>query len=338
MKRSERPTPVEFHGMVTVAPAMIALFDQVQRVARTDSSVLIRGETGTGKELFARAVHDLSGRRSGPFRALNCATLTPDHLASELFGHVRGAFTGAVKDRPGLFALADKGTLFLDEIAEIPLDLQARLLRVLQERVYVPLGGNSPREVDVRVLAATNRALRAEVAAGRFREDLMYRVRVVTLYLPLLVERAGDVAALSWHFIDEFNSRARAYGGRQIDEIEADALALMEAYPWPGNIRELRNVIEQAYAMGEGPRLLVADLTPELRGEPPADRSQSRLRDLEPPPVAQAAPAEVAAPPLGEAARIRAALGLAGGRKAEAAEALGLSRTTLWRRMKALGI
>ncbi len=319
--------------MVTVAPAMRELFRRVERVAATDSSVLIRGESGTGKELVARAIHACSRRAAGPFRAVNCATLTPDHLASELFGHVRGAFTGAVRDRPGHFALADGGTLFLDEVAEIPLDLQARLLRVLQERVYVPLGGTAPREVDVRVVAATNRALRAEVAAGRFREDLMYRVRVVTLSLPILAERTGDIAALAWHFIDEFNERAASWGGRRIDEIDDAALSLLERYPWPGNIRELRNVIEQSFALGEGSVLRRSDLTPELRGEPPPVR---QVRDL-----AFAVGGEASAPGAEdhpEAARIRAALAAAGGRRAQAAERLGVSRTTLWRRMRELGI
>ena len=319
--------------MVTVAPAMRELFRRVERVAATDSSVLIRGESGTGKELVARAIHACSRRAAGPFRAVNCATLTPDHLASELFGHVRGAFTGAVRDRPGHFALADGGTLFLDEVAEIPLDLQARLLRVLQERVYVPLGGTAPREVDVRVVAATNRALRAEVAAGRFREDLMYRVRVVTLYLPILADRKGDIAALAWHFIDEFNARAATWGGRRIDEIDDAALALLERYPWPGNIRELRNVIEQAFALGEGAALGPSDLTPELRGEPPPVR-QVRDRAL----AVGAEAAEPAPEDDPEATRIRAALAASGGRRVEAAERLGVSRTTLWRRMRELGI
>lgn len=345
MKHSERPETTLVHGMVTASPRMRELFQLVDRVARTDSTVLIRGESGTGKELVAQAIHKLSQRHGGPFRALNCATLTPEHLASELFGHVRGAFTGAVRDRPGHFALADRGTLFLDEIAEMSLDLQARLLRVLQERRYVPLGGNAPREVDVRVLAATHHALRAEVAAGRFREDLMYRVRVVTLYLPTLAERDGDIVALTWHFIDEFNERARAWGGREINEISDEAVALLNRYPWPGNVRELRNVVEQAYALGTGPCFGVDDLTPELLGEGPGSRATRA-----PAPRPQRPPrdpdlggfegdgAPLPDAPLDEEARIRRALAAAGGRKTEAAAKLGISRTTLWRRMKQLGI
>lgn len=336
MKRAERPATTTAHGMVTASPRMLALFERIERVARTDSTVLIRGETGTGKELVARAIHSLSRRRAGAFQALNCATLTAEHLASELFGHTRGAFTGAVRDRPGHFAMANGGSLFLDEIAEMPLPLQTRLLRVLQERRYVPLGGTRPQEVDVRVLAATHQALRAQVSAGRFREDLMYRVRVVTLYLPTLAERTGDIPALAWHFVDEFNGRSRAWGGRQIREFTAAALDAMAAYPWPGNVRELRNVIEQAYALGEGPRLTLADLTPELRGEGPASRAtrtqaSGQLGSGGP----QALPP---GPNRDDEAHIRAALAQAGGRKAAAAELLGISRTTLWRRMRELGI
>ncbi|MFW5740670.1 MAG: sigma-54 interaction domain-containing protein [Myxococcota bacterium] len=303
----------DLRGMKTVAPEMLSLYRLVQRVARSESSVLIRGATGTGKELVARALHDFSPRASGPFRAINCATLTPELLASELFGHVRGAFTGAVGNRQGLFALADHGTVFLDEIAEMPLDIQARLLRVLQERNFVPLGATDPVHVDVRVLAATNKALRDEVRGRRFREDLMYRVRVVPLFLPRLADRQGDVEALSWHFISEYNQR----GLRVIEGIDDVAMTAMLAYPWPGNVRELRNVIEYAFAVGEGPILTIDDLTPELRGEPPYEGEEVELtpRDL-------------------ERRRILEALEQAQGRKAEAAELLGMSRTTLWRKLR----
>ncbi len=298
--------------MVTASPQMAHLFALVARVSEPDSSVLIRGETGTGKELVARAIHALSPRRNAAFRAVNCATLTPELLASELFGHRRGAFTGAIRDKPGLFQLADGGTLFLDEIAEIPLDIQGRLLRVLQERSFVPVGGTEPVQVDVRVLAATHRALRREVQAGRFRADLMYRVRVVPLFLPRLVERTGDIEALAWHFIDDFNRR----GFRQVDHLAPETLDLLHAHPWPGNVRELRNVIEHAFVMGTGPDLVPDDLTPELRGEPPrAD-----------PGAATALQAE--------RDRILSALNRARGHKGKAAEILGCSRSTLWRKMR----
>ena len=301
------------HGIVTVSAQMLQFLDLVRRAARSDSSVLIRGATGTGKELVARALHAMSPRSSGPFEALNCAMLTPELLASELFGHVRGAFTGAVASRRGVFSLADGGTVFLDEIAEMPLDIQARLLRVLQEKTFVPLGATGRLTVDVRVLAATHRALRDEVRAGRFREDLMYRVRVVPLFLPRLVDRHGDVEALTWNFIDEFNGR----GLRRVEAIDAVALEAMRAYRWPGNVRELRNVIEHAFAIGEGPVLTLGELTPELRGEPPyegeATAEDRRAR---------------------ERRRLLEALDGAGGRKADAARALGMSRTTLWRKLR----
>src|SRR5881296_3758208 len=194
-----------FHGIYTVAPEMEALFVTLQRVARAHCTVLVGGETGTGKELVARAVHAESPRRKAPFQAVNCATFSPTLLESELFGHVRGAFTGAVRDREGLFALADHGSLFLDEIAEIPLELQGKLLRVMQEKTFIPVGATRAVTVDVRVISATNKGLRREVAGGRFRDDLSYRLRVVPLYLPPLRRRDGDVEALFWQFVSELN-------------------------------------------------------------------------------------------------------------------------------------
>lgn len=307
-----------FHGMLTTADRMRDFFRILERVAKSESTVLIRGESGTGKELAARALHELSPRSHGPFRAVNCATFTRDLLASELFGHARGAFTGAIRDREGLFQLADGGTVFLDEIAELPLDLQAQLLRVLQERSFVPVGGTEPINVDVRVVSATHQALRREVEARRFREDLMYRVRVVPLFLPRLVEREGDVAALTWQFIDQFNAKHQRErrGARIIEGIDQRAMKAMCAYPWPGNIRELRNVIEYAFAIGEGPVMTPDDLTPELRGEPvPGGESDMSLGEI-------------------ERERIVAALREAQGRKADAAEALGMSRSTLWRKLR----
>ena len=306
-----------FHRMLTVSPQMKSLFALIERVAATDSSVLIRGETGTGKELVARAIHDLSERSGGPFRAVNCATFTPELLASELFGHVRGAFTGAVRDRAGLFALADGGTVFLDEIAEMPLELQARLLRVVQERSFVPVGGTESIEVDVRLLSATNKALRNEVAEHRFREDLMYRIRVVPLFLPRLIERDGDIEALLWHFIGEFNQRSSQ---RSIQSIDRRALYAVCEYDWPGNVRELHNVVEYAFAVGQGSVLTLADLTPELRGEPPVSRSGQTGGES------------------AERARIARALKEAGGHKTRAAEILGISRSTLWRKIRELNL
>lgn len=306
----------EFHGIVTVAPEMQALFALLERVAETDTSVLLRGETGTGKELAAKALHRLSGRADGPFRAINCATLTPELAASELFGHVRGAFTGAVSNRDGLFALGDGGTVFLDEIAELPLDIQARLLRVLQERTFIPVGGVTPQSTDIRVFAATHKSLRREVEARRFREDLMYRVRVVPVFIPPLSERTGDVEALLWHFIDEFNDK----GGRSIDGVSGEAMGLLCAYSWPGNIRELHNVVEYSFAVGTGSTIGADELPPELRGERFRDRLDSHAQRDE----------------RDERTRILDALRSAAGQKSRAAELLGISRSTLWRRMREL--
>jgi two-component system response regulator AtoC len=293
---------------------MELLLHRLEKVAHTDSTVLLRGESGSGKELLARALHSLSARAPRAFRALNCATLSPTLLESELFGHVRGAFTGAVSDHRGLFAQADGGTLFLDEVAEMPLDLQARLLRVVEDRTFVPVGGTKPLRADVRILSATNRGLRRAVAEGRFRDDLRFRLRVVPLFLPPLRQRTGDVRALTWHFVDRFNVR----GPAQIETVERDAMTALETYPWPGNVRELRNVVEYAFVVDEDGVLGVDDLTPELRGEEPPDD----VPVLEP------------SLGLGERQRILRALDRHGGRRLAAARDLGISRTTLWQKMK----
>ena len=271
-------SPHSFHGIVTGAPQMLALFERIRRAARSDATILVRGPSGTGKELVATALHAESPRTAHPLQAVNCATFTPELLASELFGHVRGAFTGAVRDKAGVFALADGGTLFLDEVAELPLDLQARLLRVIQSRRFTPVGATGEVEVDVRIISATNAPLRKLVAEGRFREDLMYRIRVVVLYLPRLVERDGDLEVLTWHFIDEFNHRP---GMRRIHAIEPAAWEAMRAYPWPGNVRELRNNLEQAFVLGEGPVLRLDDLAPEILAP---DEASSILAPPAPPP------------------------------------------------------
>jgi len=301
-----------FHGIFTVAPEMEALFAKLRRIARAQCTVLVGGETGTGKELVARAIHAESPRRRAPFQAVNCATFSPTLLESELFGHVRGAFTGAVRDRQGLFALAHQGTLFLDEVAEIPLDLQGKLLRVMQEKTFVPVGATRPVTVDVRVISATNKPLRQEVDEGRFREDLSYRLRVVPLLLPPLRRREGDVEALFWHFVSQLNQQ----GMRRIEGVTRTAMDAILAYTWPGNVRELRSAVEYAFVVGEGPVLDVADLTPELRGDPPPGISSGSLADI-------------------ERGRILAALARHHGRKAAAAAELGISRTTLWRKLYA---
>jgi transcriptional regulator with PAS, ATPase and Fis domain len=295
--------------MYTVAPEMGALFVTLRRVAAAQCTVLVGGETGTGKELVARAIHAESPRRNAPFQAVNCATFSPTLLESELFGHVRGAFTGAVRDRAGLFTLAHTGTLFLDEVAEIPLDLQGKLLRVMQEKTFIPVGGTRPVSVDVRVISATNKDLRREMAAGRFRPDLSYRLQVVPLFLPALRQRQGDVEALLWHFIDGLNERMQ----RRIEGVTRAAMDAIRSYSWPGNVRELQSAVEYAFVVGEGPILDVADLTPSLRGEAVPGTPDRSLADI-------------------ERERLVAALAKHNGRKAAAAE-LGISRSTLWRRL-----
>lgn len=307
------------YGLYTRSPQMAGLFDLLGRVARSEATVLVRGESGTGKELVARAIHDLSPRSAGPFRAVNCASFTPELLASELFGHVRGAFTGAVRDSPGLFRAANGGTVFLDEVAEMPIDLQARLLRVLQERTFVPVGGTEPVRVNVRVVSATHRALRREVEAGRFREDLMYRLRVVPIWLPPLRERDGDVLALASWLLQGFN----AQGPRQVQGLSADAVQAILQWPWPGNVRELRNAMEYAMVVGQSDWVTLADLPPELRGEEPPDADPRRQIDD---------------PRTRERGKILAALHEADGQRGAAADLLGMSRSTLWRKLREYGI
>jgi transcriptional regulator with PAS, ATPase and Fis domain len=307
-----------FHGMWTKNPGMKRLFRIVEKVARTESSVLVRGESGTGKELVANALHAISARHKGPFRAINCAALPPSLLESELFGHVRGAFTGAVRDSPGHFRLADRGTLFLDEVGEIPLELQGKLLRVLETRSVIPVGGRSPVPVNVRIVAATHRPLRREVEAGRFRADLMYRLRVVPLFLPSLRERREDVLPLARRFLDELEHN----GPRRVERFSPGARHLLESHGWPGNVRELRNVMEYAYVIGEGPVLHEADLPPEFsEPRPPPDTTLPAVPG-----------------PGGDEhdpKALKTALARAGGNRTEAARMLGISRVTLWRRLRA---
>jgi transcriptional regulator with PAS, ATPase and Fis domain len=320
----EPSAPTFFHGMWTRDPKMRRIFEIVAKAARRDTSVLVRGETGTGKELVARAIHDLSPRAKGPFRAINCAALPPSLLESELFGHVRGAFTGAVRDSPGVFRAADGGTLFLDEVADMPLEVQAKLLRVLESKAIIPVGGHEAVPVDVRIVAATHTGLRRAVEEGRFRADLMYRLRVVPIFLPPLRERAGDILLLLEKAIEELN-RAE---GRQVLHVSVGARAILLRYSWPGNVRELRNVLEYAYVIGEGSVLVEADLPPELAD--PELGGESKSDDREPAPAGVDEPAEVV--------RIRRALDRAGGNRERAARMLGISRVTLWRRVKEFGI
>jgi transcriptional regulator with PAS, ATPase and Fis domain len=319
--------PVHFQGMLTRDPGMKHVFHVLKRAARRDVPVLVRGETGSGKELVARALHTLSPRVRGPFRAVNCAALPPSLLESELFGHVKGAFTGALRDHPGIFRAADRGTLFLDEIAEMPVELQAKLLRVLETRTVIPVGGSDPVPVNVRVVAATHQSLRRAVERGTFRADLMYRLRVVPIFLPPLRMRRGDIPLLTRHLVEELN----AAGERHVTRIAPSALAALERYPWPGNVRELRNALEYAFVIGEGPTLTESDLPPEI--------TQTESDDLGNTPSTAPLPPSPDAPNVStEVLRLRRALEKAGGNRSRAAKILGMSRVTLWRRMRELGL
>ncbi len=310
---------LDFHGILSRSPTMQPVFQLIKNAATTEVTVLVRGESGSGKELVAKAIHDLSPRKNAPFLAINCAALSSNLLESELFGHVRGAFTGATKDHRGLFQRANSGTLFLDEVAELPLDLQAKLLRVVQERNFIPVGGDKAMDVDVRIVAATHRSLREEVKKGRFREDLMYRLRVVPIFIPPLRERREDINLLLWHFIRQHNNDK----SRRIEHIDPQAMRILMDYQWPGNIRELQNVVEYAFVVGQGTDISLSDLPPEFR-EPQAV-PQHTLEKL----------------PLSadeEADAIRQALYQNNGKVTPAALMLGMSRATFWRKRKLYGI
>lgn len=310
-----------FQGIISRSPAMRNVFQIIRNAAETEATVLVRGESGSGKELVAKAIHDLSARRNAPFLAVNCAALSANLLESELFGHVRGAFTGAVKDHKGVFQRAAGGTLFLDEVAELPLELQAKLLRVIQERNFMPVGGDRLIDADVRIVAATHRSLREEVRNGHFREDLMYRLRVVPIFIPPLRERREDISLLIWHFIALHNTR----NFRKIEKIDPQAMRLLLDYHWPGNVRELHNVIEYAFAVGRGATLRPAELPPEF-SEPKAIA-----------PAAAAPPLPILNPEQ-EKQAIGEALLRSHGRVNEAARLAGMSRATFWRKRKHYGL
>lgn len=306
-----------FHGILSRDPVMLEAIKVIRNVAETEATVLIRGESGTGKELVAHALHQESQRYQQPFLAINCAALTPSLLESELFGHVKGAFTGAVRNHSGLFQRAHGGTLFLDEVAELPLELQAKLLRVLQEQSFIPVGGDEAISVDVRIIAATHRSLREEVKAGRFREDLMYRLRVVPIFLPPLRERRLDVNLLLWHNINLHN----IHGKRHVDSIAPEAMRCLLDYNWPGNVRELINVIEYAFAVGRGNELRLDDLPPEFR-ETKAIVISEKLSPAKHKKYQN------------EADMIREALQITEGNLEAAANYAGMSRATFWRKRK----
>ncbi len=317
--RKELEGRFQLGDMVSRSPRMQEIFRLLPAVAASESTVLIQGETGTGKELLARAVHELSPRRNGPFVAVNCGALPDTLLESELFGYRTGAFTGADRDKPGRFALAQGGTVFLDEIGEISPALQVRLLRVLQEKTIEPLGATAPQPVDARVIAATNRDLKERVRLGEFRADLFYRIHVVPLTLPPLRERKEDVPLLC----DVLVQRLNRIQGRNIQGVAPDALAALMDYDFPGNVRELENILEHAFVLCDGTRIELQHLPAEFRADP-------------------ARAAAAAGAPLNfleaESRVIREALARHGGNRAATAQALGIHKTTLYRKMKRLGI
>jgi len=317
--RQELAGRVRVGDLVSRSPLMQRVFEVMPAVAASPSTVLVLGETGTGKELIARTIHDLSPRREGPFIAVNCGALPDTLLESELFGYKAGAFTGAGKDKPGRFALAKGGSIFLDEIGEISPALQVRLLRVLQEKTYEPLGGTRTETVDARVIVATNRDLAERVRTGGFREDLYYRINVVRVELPPLRRRKEDIPLLADQFIQRFNRLQ----GRSIRGISAEAVALLMAHDWPGNIRELENVIERAFILCREGLIGIGHLPDELTSRGASTSADTDVRS---------------AHELLDIQAIRAALERNGYNRLAAARDLGVHKTTFFRKLKKLRI
>jgi formate hydrogenlyase transcriptional activator len=315
--QEELKTEQNFGEIVGAAASMQRVFRDIEMVAATDSTVLVLGETGTGKELIARAIHTRSRRRDAVMVKVNCGAIPPTLAESELFGHEKGAFTGAIQRKPGRFALANQGTIFLDEIGELPLDVQVKLLRVLQEREVEPIGATRATPVNVRVIAATNRDLDQAVKTGAFREDLFYRLNIFPIRVPPLRERQADVPPLAHHFVQEFARRM----GKPVRQISVDAMRQLTAYPWPGNVRELANVLERAVILCDGPTILEQHLGVLLRplAVPP---SFLTLRDVERQHILRA---------------LEQTRGVLAGPNG-AARLLGMRRSTVWSRMKKLGI
>ena len=330
----------EFIGQGT---SLAEVFRTLEKVAPTDSTVLVTGESGTGKELLVRALHEKSRRRDKPFVPINCGAIPKELLESELFGHEKGAFTHAIRSRPGRFELADSGTVFLDEIGEMDLLLQVKILRVLQEREIERVGGQGARKVDVRIVAATNRNLEGEVAAGRFREDLFYRLNVIPLHLPPLRERGEDILLLTGHFLQYFCALKK----RPPLKLHADVERALEAYPWPGNVRELENLTERLSILCDGNTVLLEDLPVKIIDQV---GEIAKLPPLRPKTSIVQVPAGFAWPTVAdlrekglglkefldtaEERLLVEALSMADGVKNQAAEILGTKRTTLIEKLK----
>ena len=321
--RQQLPDPAGIGRLTGKSPAIQRVIETVKQVAPTRASVLVEGESGTGKEVVAHAIHSLSGRPAEKLVIVHCAALSPQLLESELFGHEKGAFTGAAQRRIGRFEQADGGTLFLDEIGEIDATTQVKLLRALSERTIERVGSNAPIKVDVRVIAATNKNLAALVAKGDFREDLYFRLNVVRIPMPPLRERAEDIVLLAGNFLREFAEE----NGRPVKPLSDRAMDALRRHPWPGNVRELRTAIEHGVVMSNDPVIDLQHLPSSLTSPSPAP-----LRD-EPGKIPLAAPREFNLHAL-EMQTIRDALALAGGHRTRAAELLGISRRTLQRKLK----
>ncbi len=312
-----------FEGIIGHSGPMQRVFDVLQQVSSSHATVLVLGESGTGKELVARAIHTNSPRKDKPFMAVNCAALSQGLIESELFGHVKGAFTGAISAKEGMLVYADGGTLFLDEVGDMPLETQAKLLRVLETREVQPVGGNLTRKVDVRLVAATNRELRSLVNEGKFREDLLFRLQVVTLNLPPLRERPGDVPLLIDHFV---SALAREHG-RAVRGITPEARALLVRYPWPGNVRELRNALETMVLLARHDVLDAVDLPEHIQqaiGQPGQARGHY----------------ELAGRKLADVERdlIASTLALTEGNRQKAAKLMGIGERTLYRKLNEYGL
>ena len=315
-ERTADATP-SFGGLIGASPVMQEVMQLLRRVAPIDASVLLTGESGTGKELAARAIHEQSERRGGAFVGVNCAAISPSLLESELFGHVRGAFTDARSDRSGLFEKARGGTLFLDEIAELPLPLQPKLLRALQERTVRPVGADREVPIDVRLIAATNADLSFAVQEHRFREDLFYRLNVIEIEMPALRERGKDVLLLAFHFVDHFGRQMR----RPPLGLSVSCAAALSAYPWPGNVRELANVVERSVALTRSSRIVVDDLPDHVRTGRAA-RWKAGMDDVD----------DLVSLEEIERRYIRRVLEMTRGNKTLAAQILGVNRRTLYRK------
>jgi two-component system response regulator HydG len=309
--------PIE--GIIGDSAPVRAITEMVSRIADGDAIVLITGESGTGKELVAQAVHRLGPRKDEPFVALNCGAVPGNLLESELFGHVKGAFTDARRDRPGLFTQAGAGTIFLDEIGEMPLDMQVKLLRVLQERLVRPVGGDEEQGFSARVVCATNRDLETEVEEGRFRQDLYYRVNVVTIEVPPLRARAGDVLLLAHHFLKRIADRT----GKDVTSISPDAARKLLDYDWPGNVGELENGMERAVALARMSEIMVDDLPAKIR-----DHQSTRLV------IEGDDPSDLVTMSEMERRYVRRVLEACGGNKTQAARVLGIDRRSLYRRLE----